>query len=346
MKVDPDAARRWILALGAVGVVAPFATLVWLHEPTRAPTEGMAWIPGATYAMGDGAHHPEESPVHRVTVRGFWIDRTEVTNREFARFVEATSYVTEAERPIDARAFPKARPEDLQPGGMVFQPIEGVDPGMCGIGDLPWWRFTPGANWRHPEGPGSSIDHRMDHPVVQVSYRDALAYCAWAGKRLPTEAEWELAARGGLEGKAYIWGDEERPGGKPMCNHWQGAFPARDLGEDGFRGTAPVGSFPPNGLGLSDMAGNVWEFTADWYDPGYYAASPAEMPAGPARGHDPQDTGFGQRAMRGGSWLCDHAYCFRYRPGARHGVDELTATNHIGFRCVSDAPEPAQSRSR
>ena len=346
MKLDPVSARRWIVALGLVGAIAPVATLVWLQEPARAPTEGMAWIPGATYAMGDGSHHPEEGPVHRVTVRGFWIDRTEVTNREFARFVDATGYVTEAERPIDARAFPNARPEDLLPGGMVFQSIAGVDPAMCGIGDLPWWRFTPGANWRHPEGPGSSIDSRMDHPVVQVSYRDALAYCAWAAKRLPTEAEWELAARGGLEGRPYIWGDSERLDGKPMCNHWQGAFPARDLGEDGFHGTAPVGSFPPNGFGLSDMAGNVWEFTADWYDPGYYAASPTEMPAGPARGHDPQGTGFGQRAMRGGSWLCDHAYCFRYRPGARHGVDELTATNHIGFRCVSDAPAPAQRRSR
>lgn len=348
MTMDAATARRWIITLGTAGVALPIGMLLWVGGEAREPTEGMAWIPGGSFQMGEAGRHPEEAPPHRVTVRGFWIDRTEVTNRQFARFVDATGYLTEAERPIDARAFPKARPEDLLPGGMVFHEIEGVDARMCGIGDLPWWTFTPGANWRHPEGPGSSIEGRMDHPVVQVSYRDALAYCAWAGKRLPTEAEWEHAARGGLEDKAYVWGDEERPGGKPMCNHWQGGFPAKDTAEDGFHGTAPAGSFPPNGYGLSDMAGNVWEFTADWFDPGYYAQSPAEMPPGPARGDDPQGTGFGQRAMRGGSWLCDHAYCFRYRPAARHGVDELTATNHIGFRCVSDAPAPSagQSRSR
>lgn len=346
MSLDPAAARRWIVGLTAAGVIAPLAALFLLGEAPRSPTEGMAWIPGATYLMGDTKHHPEEAPAHAVTVPGFWIDRTEVTNREFARFAGATGYLTEAERPVDPRAFPDARAEDLLPGGMVFREVKGVDARLCGVGDLPWWRFTPGANWRHPEGPGSSIEGRMDHPVVQVSYRDALAYCAWAGKRLPTEAEWELAARGGLEGKPYVWGDAEQPAGKPMCNHWQGDFPALDRAEDGFHGTAPVGSFPPNGFGLSDMAGNVWELTADWYDPGYYAQSPAERPPGPARGDDPQGTGFGQRAMRGGSWLCDHAYCFRYRPGARHGIDELTATNHVGFRCVSDAPAPAQSRSR
>ena len=268
MSVGPDTARRWIVAVGAAGVALPIGALLWLGAGAADPRADMVWIAGGTFAMGDATHHPEEGPPHRVTVRGFWIDRTEVTNRQFGRFVEATGYVTEAERPIDARAFPNARPEDLLPGGMVFHAIEGVDARMCGIGDLPWWTFTPGANWRHPEGPGSSIEGRADHPVVQVSYRDALAYCAWAGKRLPSEAEWEFAARGGLEGKAYVWGDEERPAGKPMCNHWQGAFPAKDTAEDGFHGTAPAGSFAPNGYGLVDMAGNVWEMTADWADPG------------------------------------------------------------------------------
>jgi formylglycine-generating enzyme required for sulfatase activity len=176
----------------------------------------------------------------------------------------------------------------------------------------------------------------MDHPVTQVSYRDALAYCTWAGARLPTEAEWEFAARGGLEAKAYVWGDEERPDGKLMANHWQGGFPGKDTTEDGFHGTAPVGSFPPNGYGLFDMAGNVWEFTADWYDPNYYAQAPAQNPRGPAAGYDPAGTGYGQRAMRGGSWLCDRTYCLRFRPAARHGVDELTATNHSGFRIVRE----------
>lgn len=344
--MDAVTARRWILSLATTGIIAPFVVLLWVGEGAPAPTEGMVWIPGGTFAMGDTRHHPEETPVHQVTLRGFWIDRSEVTNRQFARFVAATGYRTEAERPVDPRAFPNARPEDLLPGGMVFREIAGVDARMCGLGNLPWWNFTPGANWRNPNGPGSSIEDRMDHPVVQISYRDALAYCAWAGRRLPTEAEWEFAARGGLEGKPYIWGDVEQPKGKPMCNHWQGAFPAKDTVEDGFHGTAPAGSFPPNGHGLVDMAGNVWELTADWYDPGYYADAPAESPRGPARGDDPQGTGFGQRAMRGGSWLCDHAYCFRYRPGARHGVDELTATNHIGFRCASDAPPPAAAQSR
>lgn len=344
--MDAVTARRWILSLTTTGIIAPFVVLLWVGEDAPAPTEGMVWIPGGTFAMGDTRHHPEETPVHQVTLRGFWIDRSEVTNRQFARFVAATGYRTEAERPVDPRAFPNARPEDLLPGGMVFREIAGVDARMCGLGNLPWWNFTPGANWRNPNGPGSSIEDRMDHPVVQISYRDALAYCAWAGRRLPTEAEWEFAARGGLEGKPYIWGDVEQPKGKPMCNHWQGAFPAKDTVEDGFHGTAPAGTFPPNGYGLVDMAGNVWELTADWYDPGYYADAPAESPRGPARGDDPQGTGFGQRAMRGGSWLCDHAYCFRYRPGARHGVDELTATNHIGFRCASDAPPPAAAQSR
>jgi formylglycine-generating enzyme required for sulfatase activity len=335
--MTPERARSWIKLALAVGVILPFALLFTLGTGNAGAEPEMVRIPGGEFLMGDEAHHPEEGPRRKVRVNAFRISRTEVTNRQFARFAEATGYVTEAEKAIDPRAFPNAPAEALLAGAMVFQEKPGVDAQACTIrGEMPWWHFTPGANWRHPEGPGSSIDGRMDHPVTQVSYRDALAYCAWAGARLPTEAEWEFAARGGLEAKAYVWGDEERPDGKPMANHWQGGFPGKDTAEDGFHGTAPVGSFPANGYGLFDMAGNVWEFTADWYDQDYYRRGETDNPRGPAAGQDPAGTGYGQRAMRGGSWLCDRTYCFRFRPGARHGVDELTATNHAGFRIVKD----------
>ena len=334
--MTPERAKAWIWTAAIAGVATPIALLLALGTGDDGERPEMVWIPGGDFRMGDDAHHPEEGPSRKVRVDGFWLARTEVTNRQFAAFVKATGYVTEAEKGIDPRAFPNARPEDLKPGAMVFHEKPGVDAKACSIsGEMPWWHFTPGANWRQPEGPGSSIEERMEHPVTQVSYRDALAYCAWAKARLPSEAEWEFAARGRMTGKAYVWGDEERPGGRVMANHWQGAFPGKDLAEDGFHGTAPVGSFPPNGFGLLDMAGNVWEFTSDWYDPDYHSAGPQVNPRGPAAGHDP-GTGFGQRTMRGGSWLCDRAYCFRYRPGARHGVDELTATNHAGFRIARD----------
>lgn len=338
--MTPERAKAWIKVALAAGIALPFVLLFHLRSDGAPAEPEMVAIAGGQFLMGDEAHHPEEGPRRKVLVDSFLIARTEVTNRQFARFVEKTGYVTEAEKAIDPRAFPNAPPEALLAGAMVFHEKPGVDAQACTIsGEMPWWHFTPGANWRQPEGPGSSIKDRMDHPVTQVSYRDALAYCAWAGARLPTEAEWEFAARGGLEGKAYVWGDEERPSGKPMANHWQGGFPGKDTAEDGFHGTAPVGSFPPNGYGLVDMAGNVWEFTADWYDQDYYRKAPTDNPKGPAAGQDPQGTGYGQRAMRGGSWLCDRTYCFRFRPGARHGVDELTATNHAGFRIVRDAPK-------
>lgn len=335
--MTPERAKAWIkVALGA-GVALPFVLLFTVGRADPRAEPEMVAIAGGEFLMGDESHHPEEGPRRKVRVGAFRISRTEVTNRQFARFVEATGYVTEAEKAIDPRAFPNAPPEALLAGAMVFHEKPGVDAQACTIrGEMPWWHFTPGAHWRQPEGPGSSIKDRLDHPVTQVSYRDALAYCAWAGARLPTEAEWEYAARGGLEAKAYAWGDEERPGGKVMANHWQGDFPGKDAAEDGFRGTAPVGSFPPNGYGLVDMAGNVWEFTADWYDQDYYRKGPSDNPKGPAAGQDPAGTGYGQRAMRGGSWLCDRTYCFRFRPAARHGVDELTATNHAGFRIARD----------
>lgn len=335
--MTPERAKAWLMTSLAAGVALPLLLFTTLGDEPDATMPPRVRVPGGVFLMGEDGRHDEEGPRHRARVATFRIARTEVTNREFAAFVRATGHVTAAERPMDPRAFPNARPEDLLPGGMVFTVRPGLDARMCGAGDMPWWTFVAGADWRHPEGPGSSIDDRMDHPVVQVSYRDALAYCAWVGGRLPTEAEWELAARGGLEGKAYVWGDEERPAGKPMANHWQGGFPSQDTGEDGFRGTAPAGSFPANGFGLVDMAGNVWEYTADWYDPELYAgAGRTESARGPAAGRDPAGTGYGQRAIRGGSWLCDRAYCFRFRPAARHGVDELTATNHTGFRVAWD----------
>jgi len=335
--MTPERAKAWIKVALAAGVALPFVLLFTLGGRDQGAEPEMILIPGGEFLMGDSSHQPEEGPPRKVQVNAFRLSRTEVTNRQFARFIKETNYVTEAEKAIDPRAFPNAPPEALLAGAMVFHAKPGVDAQACTIsGEMPWWHFTPGANWRQPEGPGSSIKQRMDHPVTQVSYRDALAYCVWAGARLPTEAEWEFAARGGLEAKAYVWGDEERPGGKVMANHWQGGFPGKDTTEDGFHGTAPVGSFPPNGYGLFDMAGNVWEFTADWYDPGYYVRAPAQNPRGPATGHDPAGTGYGQRAMRGGSWLCDRTYCLRFRPAARHGVDELTATNHSGFRIVRE----------
>lgn len=338
--MTPERAKAWIKVALAAGIALPFVLLLTLGPDDAKAEPEMVAIAGGEFLMGDEAHHPEEGPRRKVRVDDFLIARTEVTNRQFERFVKATGYVTEAEKAVDPRAFPNAPPEALLAGAMVFHLKPGVDAQACTVsGEMPWWHFTPGANWRQPEGPGSSIRDRMDHPVTQVSYRDALAYCAWAGARLPTEAEWEYAARGGLEAKAYVWGDEERPGGKVMANHWQGGFPGKDTAEDGFHGTAPVGSFPPNGHGLLDMAGNVWEFTADWYDQDYYRKGPVDNPKGPAAGQDPQGTGYGQRAMRGGSWLCDRTYCFRFRPGARHGVDELTATNHSGFRIVRDVPK-------
>jgi formylglycine-generating enzyme required for sulfatase activity len=339
-------ARRWIILIASVLIIAPFAALIWKAsaaspaglDPVLAP---MVRIPAGEFTMGTDAadeKHAEESPGHTVALKAFWMDATEVTNAQFQAFTDATGYLTDAEKDLDARDFPNAPPEFLKGGSLLFKKVSGVNPFQCGAGNLPWWKFTAGANWRHPEGPGSDIKQRMNHPVLCLTYKDAQAFTKWAGKRLPTEAEWEYAARGGLKNKAYVWGDEERPNGKIMCNHWQGKFPERDTGEDGFTGVAPVRSFPPNGYGLYDMAGNVWEMCEDWYQPAYYKLSPKDAPTGPAIGHDPERTGYGQHVIRGGSWLCDAGYCFRYRPTARQGLDMLTSTNHAGFRCVRDEP--------
>jgi formylglycine-generating enzyme required for sulfatase activity len=294
----------------------------------------MVWVPGGAFRMGD-AFFGDAQPVHAVRVDGFWMDRHEVTNEEFARFVAATGYVTLAERKPDPKTLPPDAPaEGFQAGSIVFTPPDqDVD-----LNDVrQWWRYVPGANWRHPEGPGSDLKGREQHPVVHTCWYDAMAYAKWAGKRLPTEAEWEFAARGGLDQKPYCWGDDLKPGGKWMANVWQGRFPSQNTKEDGFERTAPVGSFPANGYGLYDMAGNVWEWCLDWYRPDYYEHSPRDNPRGPDASFDPQEPGTPKRVQRGGSFLCSDQYCVRYRPGGRGkgGVD--SAQSHLGFRCIRPA---------
>ena len=293
------------------------------------PTGDMVWIPGGEFTMGtdSGWGRPEEKPAHRVRVDGFHIDRTEVTNAQFDVFVRATGHVTTAEKAPQASEIlkqlppgsPPPRPDQLVPGSLVF----------TGRSDG-WWSWTPGADWRHPEGPGSSIAGREHHPVVHVSWEDAAAYARWCGKRLPTEAEWEFAARGGLEGRTFVWGDRSLPG---MANLWQGSFPDHNTLEDGYAATAPVGSFPPNGYGLSDMAGNVWEWCSDLYDPARYRKlGGLELivnPVGPSSLSGPE-----RRSQRGGSFLCSDSYCSRYRPGARQGCAPDTGMSHVGFRCA------------
>lgn len=293
---------------------------------TNAPP-GMVWIPGGDFWMGSD-DFSDAQPWHRVYVDGFWIDKTEVTNEQFEKFVKATGYVTVAERAPTKEEFPTAPPENLVAGSVVFTPPDHAVPLDS---HFRWWDYVKGANWRHPTGPGSKC--LPNHPVVQVAHADALAYCKWAGKRLPTEAEFERAARGGLERKVYTWGDEFRPGGKWMANTFQGHFPEKNTGEDGFTGTAPVGSFPPNGYGLYDMGGNVWEWCSDWYRPGY-SANPARNPQGPADSFDPSEPGVKKRVHKGGSFLCTDQYCKRYEPGGRGKGEPDTGTNHLGFRCV------------
>lgn len=278
---------------------------------------------------------PDALPLHKVILDGFWMDRTEVTNRQFAAFVKATGYLTVAERAPDPKDFPGAPKELLVPGSLVFTPPAGrvsLDEHYA------WWRYVPGANWKHPEGPASSIDGRDDHPVVHVCWDDAMAYTRWAGKRLPTEAEWEYAARGGLDQKRYVWGDQFRPEGKWQVNNWQGDFPSQNTASDGYVKTAPVGTFPANGFGLVDMAGNVWEWCADWYRPGYNATQERD-PQGPDSSYDPAEPQFPKRVQRGGSFLCSDLYCTRYLPGARGKGATDSGTSHTGFRCVR-SPRP------
>ncbi|MEM1330968.1 MAG: formylglycine-generating enzyme family protein [Planctomycetota bacterium] len=337
---------------------APLLTIALLAlsaaDPAAdAPREGMVFVPGGEFTMGwDGPEgRYDERPAHRVHVDGFWIDRTEVTNAQFARFVEATGYITTAERPIDwdelkrqlPPGTPEPPPEVLVPGSLVFTPPAHAVP----LHDFSqWWTWTPGASWRHPEGPGSTLDGRDDYPVVHVSWDDASAYCAWAGGRLPTEAEWEHAARYGHGGAAYAWGSDLEPNGTHMANIWQGTFPFDNTKADGFAGAAPVGSFPPNALGLVDMAGNVWEWTADRFRPDAYQLRLAETPegtccsnpTGPESAADPRNPyAEDSRVQKGGSFLCHASYCSSYRPSAKMASPPDSGLSHLGFRCVIDA---------
>jgi formylglycine-generating enzyme required for sulfatase activity len=286
--------------------------------------------------MGSNDFYPEERPVHHATVAGFWIETCPVTNAAFRRFVKATGYITVAECALNPADFPGADPAMLAPGALVFR-----NPGRpVSLHDVrQWWMYVPGASWRHPEGPGSTLDGRERHPVVQVAYEDALAYATWAGKALPTEAEWEFAARGGLAGAAYVWGDEFAPKGRMLANPWQGAVPWQNLKTDGYEGTSPVGAFPPNGFGLYDMAGNVWQWTCDVFGPHDSGSKSAPCCAPDLRGQAPrsqpgQPAAMPAMVIKGGSYLCAPNYCLRYRPAARQSQAIDTATSHIGFRCV------------
>jgi len=284
----------------------------------------MVFIPGSAYDMGDERFYPEERPVHRVEVDGFWIDERPVTAAEFRRFVRETGYVTVAERPLDPGQYPDADPELLVPGSLVFQKT----PGPVSLDDFRnWWEYVPGAYWKRPGGPGTTVNGRDRHPVVHIAYEDAEAFATWAGKELPAEAEWEFAARGGLERAVFSWGDEHFPAGQAMANTWQGEFPWQNLTLDGYAGTSPVGSFPPNGLGLYDMCGNVWEWTTDWYTPP--SSGDEGSPCCSSHGGE-----MPRRVIKGGSHLCAPNYCLRYRPAARQGEAIDTSTGHIGFRCI------------
>jgi len=313
-------------------------------SPRQSPHPGMVWIPGGTYRMGSDHHYREEAPAHRVSVDGFWIDQHPVTNADFARFIADTGHVTYAEIPPKPEDYPGALPEMLYAGSLVFVRPQGpVDRRDF----RNWWQFIRGAMWRRPQGPSSSLAGKHDHPVVHVTFHDALAYAQWAGKALPTEAEWEFAARGGLDGATYAWGDEFHPDGREMANTWQGEFPWEQLGDDGYEGTSPVGAFPPNGYGLVDMIGNVWEWTSDWYASAHEADAVKSCcvprnPLGPPP-HVSYDSGqpairIPRKVLKGGSHLCAPNYCQRYRPAARFPEPVDTSTSHVGFRCIVRAP--------
>jgi formylglycine-generating enzyme required for sulfatase activity len=326
--------------------VEPLRTVENSTSPRSPAPEGMVWIPGGEFSMGSAAEaeslcaipgvSADCQPIHRVHVDGFWMDRTEVTNEQFQKFVEATGYRTIAERTPTQEEYPSALPENLVAGSTVFMPPAEHVP----LDDhYQWWRYEIGASWRHAEGPKSDLKGREKYPVVHIAYDDAAAYAQWAGKRLPTEAEFEFAARGGKSGLLYPWGNDFRPGGRFLANTFQGEFPLHDTGEDGFAGVAPVAQFPPNDYGLYDVSGNVWEWCSDWYRPDTYAltARVGEVirnPQGPDMPFDPAEPSEKKRVHRGGSFLCTDQYCTRYMVGTRGKGEVTTSTNHLGFRCV------------
>jgi sulfatase modifying factor 1 len=337
VKIDPNA---FVDAFGP--------TVANEVKPSGPAPHGMVWIPGGEFSMGSNVDSEslcslpgvtrDAAPIHRVYVDAFWMDSTEVTNKQFTEFVEATGYVTVAETKPTPEEFPTAPPENLIAGSTVFAPTTEPVP----LDDyFQWWSYVAGADWRHPTGPESSIDGRQNYPVVQIAYEDAAAYATWAGKRLPTEAEWEFAARGGIAGQLYAWGNELRPNGGFAANIYQGKFPVRDgdTAEDGYAGIAPVAQYPPNAYGLFDVGGNVWEWTSDWYRADYYqklsAAGVAQNPQGPESPLDPAEPTEKKRVHRGGSFLCTDEYCTRYMIGTRGKGEVRTASNHVGFRCVT-----------
>lgn len=355
----------WIAAMAvlvdAVAIAADYELMVVDRgaEQTPAPA-GMVWIPGGEFSMGardprgdlcGGSESMDDArPIHRVRVDGFWMDRTEVTNAEFAQFVAATGYVTVAERVPRAEDFPGVPATMLVAGSAVFTPPAGPVP-LTHV--LAWWTYVPGASWRHPAGPGSDLQGREHHPVVHVAYEDAATYAQWAGKALPTEAEWEFAARGGRSGELYPWGDELNPDGRWLANIFEGHFPDADSAADGYKGIAPVARFPANGYGLHDMSGNVWEWCADWYRPDSYERDVAAAgggvvvnPRGPAEreSFDPAEPGMAKRVQRGGSFLCTDQYCTRYMTGTRGKGAPDTGSNHLGFRCVQRVAPPAAAK--
>jgi formylglycine-generating enzyme required for sulfatase activity len=340
----PQTRWLWTAVLAAI-VIGVFGLGFWQSAESTAETDaprineaappepapdGMVWVPGGWFWMGDNGF-PDAGPEHLVYVDGFWMDAHEVTNAEFAKFAEATGYKTVAERPPDPAEFPGAPPENLVPGSIVFSPPDGPVPLD---NHLRWWSYVPGANWKHPEGPDSTIEGRENHPVVHIAWTDAVAYAKWAEKRLPTEAEWEFAARGGLDRQPYCWGGKLKPDSQWQSNIWQGNFPNENTVDDHFRGTAPVQSFRPNAYGLFDMSGNVWEWCSDWYRPDTYLYSADKNPQGPDSSYDPQEPGLPKRVQRGGSFMCSDLYCKRYVPGARGKGEVSSAAGHIGFRCA------------
>jgi len=302
----------------------------------------MVWIPGGVAVMGSDTGTPDEAPPHPIAIDGFWMDATEVTNRQFKEFVNATRYVTLPQRKPELRSIQKGSgleniailEEFNQPGSICSLQLNSRDDIDPAKGAYSWWQYLPGADWKHPEGPDSNIDNRMNHPVVHVSWPDAVAYCEWAGKQLPTEAQWEYAARAGKDGMFYPWGNVRTPDGTWKQNIWQGTFPIEDSAEDGFKTTAPVAAFEANDFGLHDMSGNVWEWCADYYQPEYYAISPVRNPPGPDSSFDPQEPGITKRVQRGGSFMCSDQYCIGYRVSARMKGEEDTGAFHTGFRCV------------